>query len=160
MLRRQLRQWAATRWRHAGNRPNEMKCGITGDCLFWVHAFKAIGALPGSIEIPQYRRMEAAGDDMKLLRDRIEATGRAQQIFLCPDSDAPTNPYALGLQPGDVLLFANGFSGVHCGVLMRERPPHFFHLSAMGALEEPLNQYHHLSRLRIVYRLLDAEAER
>ncbi|MGO9243289.1 MAG: hypothetical protein ACLQDC_00735, partial [Verrucomicrobiia bacterium] len=80
-LKCQLQQWAGTRWAHAGTRPNEMRCGVTGDCLFWVHAFKAIGALPRHIEIPDYRKMEAAGDSMYTLRTRIMATGVAELVW-------------------------------------------------------------------------------
>jgi hypothetical protein len=143
-LKCQLQQWASTRWAHAGTRPNQMRCGVTGDCLFWVHAFKAVGALPAHIEIPDYRRMEAAGDQMRMLRECIEATGVAELV----DGE---------VHIGDVLLFRNGMSGAHCGLVVRTSPAHFFHLSKNGALEEPLLQNHWLDCLAFVYRLMEIE---
>jgi hypothetical protein len=165
-LRSALHGWRGTRWQHAGNRPNEMKCGITGDCLFWVKVFKEIGALPSHLEIPPYRKMEAAADKMKLLRTRIEGTGLAELVFECPSAQVPTNSAAhtlmhsgtdalMHLLPGDVLLFRNGMSGVHCGLVVKSTPVHFAHLSQHGLLEEPLNQDHWLRDLVFVYRLLE-----
>lgn len=141
-LRRQLQQWAGTRWAHAGTRPNQMRCGVTGDCLFWVHAFKAIGALPPKIEIPDYRKMEAAGDQMRMLRDCIEATGVAELV-------------SSEVRIGDVLLFKNGMSGAHCGLVIRECPAHFVHLSRNGLIEEPLAQKHWMDGLAYRYRLME-----
>jgi len=143
-LTRQLRQWAGTRWAHAGTRPNQMRCGVTGDCLFWVHAFKAIGALSAHLTIPDYRKMEAAGDQMQMLRECIAATGMAELV----DGD---------VHIGDVLLFKNGMSGAHCGIVVRTSPTHFFHVSKNGALEEPLLQNHWLDCLAFVYRLIETE---
>ena len=182
-LQRQLQQWAGTRWAHAGTRPNQMRCGVTGDCLFWVHAFKAIGALPAHIEIPDYRKMEAAGDQMRMLRNGITATRLAEEVFRgahAPSragSDAPvgTQPANLparaptdtraprmlpGLPPliiGDALLFHNGTSGAHCGLVVRAHPAHFVHLSRNGFLEEPLQQQHHLQALAFIYRLIEED---
>ena len=160
-LRRQLALWSDARWQHAGNHPNEMRCGITGDCLFWVHVFKAIGALPPQIQIPRYRKMEAAADKMKLLRERIEATGRAELVFVATKHlrgyDASVGTSA-AFMPGDVLLFRNGMSGVHCGLVTRSAPTHFVHLSHNGLLEEPLAQDHWLRDLASVYRLTEPEA--
>lgn len=161
-LKNQLQQWAGTRWAHAGNRPNEMRCGLTGDCLFWVKAFKAVGALPTHIEIPAYRKMEAAADDMRLLRDRIMGTGRAELIWE-RDFDRPV-VWREVIMPlpmiGDVLLFKNGMSGVHCGLCVKPWPPHFVHLSRNGFLEEPMNQGHWLETLAYVYRLMEADCSR
>lgn len=165
-LKRQLQQWAGTRWAHAGTRPNQMRCGVTGDCLFWVHAFKAIGALPAKITIPDYRKMEAASDQMKLLRECIEATGCAQLVAQCPSAQVPENPGTdplmhLGTDalthcfPGDVLLLRNGQSGVHCGLVVRTHPLHFVHLSQNGFNEEPLHQAHWTVALAYVYRLVE-----
>jgi hypothetical protein len=151
-LRQQLQQWAGTRWAHAGTRPNQMRCGVTGDCLFWVHVFKAIGALPAHVTIPDYRKMEAAGDQMKTLRECIEATGRAELIVTrdgCGTGDA--------VLVGDVLLFKNGMSGAHCGLVLSTVPIHFAHLSRNGFCEEPLRQKHWLDSLAFVYRLVEAE---
>lgn len=160
-LRQQLQQWAGTRWQHAGNRPNEMRCGIAGDCLFWVKAFKAIGALPHHINVPPYRKMEAAADNMRLLRERIMETGRAELIWE-RDFDRPV-VWREVMMPmpmvGDVLLFKNGMSGVHCGLCVKPWPPHFVHLSRNGFLEEPMNQGHWLETLAFVYRLVEAELD-
>jgi len=151
-LRSQLSHWQGTRWRHAGVRPNEMRCGISGDCLFWVHAFKAIDALPAKLEIPDYRRNEALADEMQTLRRCIEATGRAD---LVSDNGEAKHPPVFRI--GDVLLFKNGTSGAHCGLVVKEAPLHFVHLTGNGLLEEPLHQAHYLASLIYVYRLLDAE---
>ncbi|MGD0058396.1 MAG: hypothetical protein ABSD58_03170 [Verrucomicrobiia bacterium] len=180
-LKDQLAKWQTTRWRHSGTHPNEMRCGISGDCLFWVVAFKAIGALPQHLVIPDYRKMEAAGDKMALLRLRIMETGRAEMVM---EEPTPASPPARGpkgwvnaglqniaqaLSPpgrgpkgwvpmaGDVLLFRNGMSGVHCGLVIRPAPMHFFHLSQNGALEEPFNQSHWLASLAFVYRLMEEQ---
>ncbi len=153
----QLKEWAGTRWAHAGTRPNQMRCGVTGDCLFWVHAFKAIGALPSHIEIPDYRKMEAAGDQMRMLRECIEATGVAELILEKPTPVSPPRRGPKGWVPivGDVLLFRNGMSGCHCGLCVRPRPPHFVHLSRNGFLEEPFRQKHWLDGLAFIYRLTE-----
>ena len=153
-LRQQLQQWAGTRWAHAGTRPNQMRCGVTGDCLFWVHAFKAIGALPPHITIPDYRRMEAAGDQMKMLRECIEATGVAAFVIAFWDEWLPP----ARLRTGDVLLFRNGMSGAHCGLVVQPSPAHFVHLSRNGFLEEPLAQDHWLRDLALIYRLVESES--
>ncbi len=129
-----------------------MQCGVTGDCLFWVHAFKAIGALPDKIEIPDYRKMEAAGDGMTTLRLRIMATGRAECVY-----DHDHARYLPIFKVGDVLLFTNGMSGAHTGLVNKRVPVHFAHLSKNGFNEEPLNQGHWLASLFFVYRLLEAE---
>lgn len=142
-LRSQLSLWAGTRWAHAGTRPNQMRCGVTGDCLFWVHAFKAIGALPCHIVIPDYRQMEAAGDQMRMLRECIEATGVAELV-------------EREVHIGDVLLFKNGMSGAHCGLVIRQTPTHFVHLSKNGFSEEPLRQNHWLDSLAFIYRLMES----
>ncbi|HVM62879.1 MAG TPA: hypothetical protein VMV72_18605 [Verrucomicrobiae bacterium] len=166
-LRRQLQEWQGTRWQHAGNRPSEMRCGITGDCLFWIHVFKAIGALPPHIEIPPYRKMEAAADKMAMLRRRIEETGRAEMVWcsrgsVSRENDEPGTPHRGVATPrvplfrsGDVLLFASGMSGAHCGLIVRDPPPHFVHLSQNGLIEEPLLQAHWIDSLVYVYRLLE-----
>lgn len=169
-LRATVSAWAGTRWGHAGKRPNEMRCGISGDCLFWVHIFKAIGALPSDLQIPEYRKREAAMDNMLRLRICIESSARALQIFgsatvpACPDFEVgvaavPTTAsetLALpGLLIGDVLLFNNGMSGAHCGLVVKEAPVHFVHLSQNGMNEEPLHQTHWLANLAFVYRLLE-----
>lgn len=173
-LRQQLSEWARTRWAHAGTRPNQMRCGVTGDCLFWVHAFKAIGALPAHIEIPDYRKMEAAGDQMKMLRECIEATGVGELAWCrggppCSPSDrrgAPPRAPSEGRQGslplpsllvGNVLLFANGMSGAHCGLIVKAYPAHFVHLSRNGFVEEPLRQQHWLDNLAFVYRLMEPD---
>jgi hypothetical protein len=164
-LRAKLRLWEGSRWGHAGTRPNEMQCGITGDCLFWIHVFKAIGALPPSLQIPDYRKREAALDNMARLRSCIEATGRGVMVWSdgrarppgAPNADGrPGGPSLPDFLPGDVLLFANGMSGVHCGLIVREIPPHFVHLSQNGLAEEPLNQAHWLKDLAFVYRLVES----
>lgn len=169
LLLNQLRLWCGTRWAHAGTRPNEMKCGITGDCLFWVHVFKAIGALPEHLEIPDYGRCDALQDDMARLKFCIEATERAHLAW--------SRPVAAGFSPrpetrslkaattghdalaritfGDVLLFRNGMSGAHTGLVVKGWPVHFVHLSQNGLLEEPLDQTHWLNNLAFVYRLLE-----
>jgi hypothetical protein len=152
-LRSQLSLWAGTRWAHAGTRPNQMRCGVTGDCLFWVHAFKAIGALPAKIEIPDYRKMEAAGDQMRMLRECIEATRRATLIWHTLDTPESA---LLRMNDGDVLLFSNGMSGAHCGLIVRCHPFHFAHLSKNGFNEEPIRQTHWLDSLAFVYRLMEA----
>ncbi len=161
----QLAAWEGTRWRHAGARPNDMRCGISGDCLFWVHAFKAIGALPAKLEIPDYRLHEASADEMQTLRRCIEATGRALLTWARPGSASV--PLAvvpkmasgtLALQNfaiGDVLLFKNGTSGAHCGLAVKESPLHFVHLTGNGLLEEPFHQSHYIAALAYVYRLLE-----
>ncbi len=143
-LKRQLQQWSGTRWAHAGTRPNSMRCGVTGDCLFWVHAFKAIGALPTNIKIPDYRKMEASGDQMRMLRECIEATGIAELVHQ-------------GIRVGDVLLFKNGMSGAHCGLVVKSPPAHFVHLSRNGFCEEPLAQRHWLQDLSYCYRLMESD---
>jgi len=148
----QLAEWQGTRWRHAGAQPNEMRCGVSGDCLFWVHAFKAIGALPPKLEIPDYRRQEALADKMQTLRRCIEATGRADLVI---DNAHAKHPPVFCV--GDVLLFKNGTSGAHCGLVVRETPVHFAHLTGNGLLEEPLHQAHYLAALTCVYRLLEEE---
>jgi hypothetical protein len=61
------------------------------------------------------------------------------------------------LQIGDVLLFTNGMSGAHCGLVVKEAPVHFVHLSQNGMNEEPLNQAHWLANLAFVYRLMEAD---
>ncbi len=157
----QLAKWQTTRWRHSGTHPNEMRCGISGDCLFWVVAFKAIGALPSHLVIPDYRKMEAAGDKMALLRLRIMETGRAELVMEEPTPVSPPGRGPKGWVPmaGDVILFRNGMSGVHCGLVVRPAPMHFFHLSQNGALEEPFNQSHWLASLAFVYRLMEEEPE-
>jgi hypothetical protein len=153
-LRSQLSHWQGTRWRHAGARPNEVRCGISGDCLFWVHAFKAIGALPVKLEIPDYRRNEALADEMQTLRRCIEATNRADLVF---DNAHAKHPPIF--RTGDVLLFKNGTSGAHCGLVVKEAPVHFVHLTGNGLLEEPFHQSHYLAALTYVYRLLEMEVE-
>ena len=161
----QLAEWRGTRWQHAGVRPNEMKCGVSGDCLFWVHVFKAIGALPKNLEIPDYRVQEALADKMQTLRSRIEATGRALLVwerslgYMRPSSSKdPYDSLALPwLVVGDVLLFKNGTSGAHCGLVVKEVPVHFAHLTGNGLLEEPLHQGHYSVALTYIYRLLEAE---
>ena len=88
-----------------------------GDCLFWVHAFKAIGALPEKLEIPDYRIQEARADEMQTLRLKIMQTGRADLVFESGRSkDLPI------FLIGDVLLFKNGTSGAHCGLVVKEAP--------------------------------------
>jgi len=126
-----------------------MHCGVSGDCLFWVHVFKAIGALPGNIDVPKYRRQEALGDSMLTLRTRIEATGRAASCLRGEE------PFLIG----DVLLFRNGMSGAHCGLVVKSAPVHFAHLSQAGFTEEPLNQKHWLDSLAYVYRLLEESGQ-
>jgi hypothetical protein len=146
-LHAKLREWSGTRWAHAGTRPNQMRCGVTGDCLFWVHVFKAIGALPAHIEIPDYRKMEAAGDQMRILRQCIEATGVAKLVLV-------------DIRVGDVLLFTSGMSGAHCGLVVKSPPVHLAHLSRNGLCEEPLAQRHWLDDLVYCYRLLEREGHR
>ena len=148
----QLHLWSGTRWQHAGTRPNAMRCGVSGDCLFWVHAFKAIGALPAKLEIPGYRLQEARADEMQTLRRCIEATGCADLVF----DDAAGKQLPL-FRIGDVLLFKNGTSGAHCGLVVKEAPVHFTHLTGNGLMEEPLQQAHYLRSLKYVYRLLEHE---
>ncbi len=114
-----------------GTRPNEMKCGVTGDCLFWVHVFKEIGGLPEHLVIPDYRQMEAAGDKMKMLRTCIEVTGACK---LC--GTQPCQPPDTGKRIGDVLIFGNGMSGAHCGLVVRDFPCHFFHIGQSGAVAD------------------------
>lgn len=170
-MREQLRDWHATRWQHAGTRPNEMQCGIRGDCLFWVHVFKAIGALPTELRIPDYRKREAAMDNMARLQSCIMSSECAECVWrdetvvatlTVARASRPLNPMLKAgeppapLLPGDVLLFANGMSGVHCGLVVRESPPHFVHLSQNGLTEEPLNQAHWLKDLAFVYRLVES----
>lgn len=150
----EIERWRGTRWRHAGARPMEMKCGVHGDCLFWVHAFKAIGALPARIEIPDYRQMEAAADVMSTLRYRIMATGRAECVY-----DHDRSKCLPIFRIGDVLLFTNGMSGAHTGLVIKRVPVHFVHLSQNGFNEEPLNQAHWLANLFFVYRLLESGVE-
>jgi hypothetical protein len=152
MLLNQLHLWQGTRWRHAGVKPNEMRCGVSGDCLFWVHAFKAIGALPEKLEIPDYRLQEARADEMQTLRRCIEATGRADLMF-----DGATVKHPPLFRIGDVLLFKNGTSGAHCGLVVKDAPVHFAHLTGNGLLEEPLQQAHYQVALKYAYRLLDVE---
>jgi hypothetical protein len=152
ILLNQVHLWSGTRWAHAGTRPNEMQCGVNGDCLFWVHVFKAIEALPAEIEIPEYQRQTALADRMKRLRECIEATGRAEAVPLPSHISLNTSLF----HPGDVLLFHNGTSGAHCGLIVRVFPTHFVHLSRNGLLEEPLNQSHWLDNLAYAYRLLEA----
>jgi len=151
----QLVEWRGTRWAHAGVRPNEMRCGVTGDCLFWVHVFKAIGALPATVEVPEYIRGHALRDAMAMLRERIEGTGRAVQVDYLLGN--PGIWYAV--KTGDVLLFKNGTSGVHCGLVIGEHPVHFTHLSQDGLITEPLNQKQWLGNLAVVYRLMEADPE-
>jgi hypothetical protein len=150
VLLNQLHVWQGTRWRHAGVKPNEMRCGVSGDCLFWVHVFKAIGALPEKLEIPDYRLQEARADEMQTLRRCIEATGRADLVF-----DGATVKHLPIFRVGDVLLFKNGTSGAHCGLVVKDAPVHFAHLTGNGLLEEPLQQKHYLGALTYVYRLLE-----
>ena len=147
-LRLTLNTWSGTRWRHAGTRPNEMQCGVSGDCLFWVHVFKSIGALPANLQIPDYRKREAAMDNMLRLRICIESSERAAS---CPSCINGEEPFLIG----DVLLFRNGMSGAHCGLVVKENPVHFVHLSKNGLLEEPLHQSHWLDNLAFVYRLVE-----
>ncbi len=153
MLLNQLHLWQGTRWRHAGVKPNEMRCGVSGDCLFWVHVFKAIGALPEKLEIPDYRLQEARANEMQTLRHCIEATGRADLIV----NVAPVK-YLSVFRIGDVLLVTNGTSGAHCGLVVKEAPVHFTHLTGNGLLEEPFHQSHYIAALIYVYRLLEPEA--
>jgi hypothetical protein len=80
-LHAQLVEWRGTRWAHAGVRPNEMRCGVSGDCLFWVHVFKAIGALPATVEVPEYIRGQALRDAMRSLRSAIEATDQSDLVY-------------------------------------------------------------------------------
>jgi cell wall-associated NlpC family hydrolase len=152
VLLNQLHLWSGTRWRHAGVRPNEMRCGVSGDCLFWVHVFKAIGALPEKLEIPDYRRQEALADEMQTLRRCIEATGHAELTFESAQAKHPPIFHV-----GDVLLFKNGTSGAHCGLVVKDAPVHFVHLAGNGLLEEPFHQSHYLAALLYVYRLLETE---
>jgi hypothetical protein len=152
MLLNQVHLWSGTRWQHFGTRPNKMKCGVTGDCLFWVHVFKEIGALPEHLVIPDYRKMEAAGDNMKMLRACIEATGRAQFVW----DNRASRPIP-DKRIGDVLIFENGMSGAHCGLVVREFPCHFFHVGQSGAVREPLCQNHWQVSLAAIYRLLETE---
>jgi hypothetical protein len=56
-----------------------------------------------------------------------------------------------------VLLFKNGTSGAHCGLIVKEAPTHFVHLTGNGLLEEPFCQSHYISALLYVYRLLETE---
>jgi hypothetical protein len=156
VLLNQLHLWQGTRWRHSGARPSEMNCGVSGDCLFWVHAFKAIGALPAKLEIPDYRLQEARADEMQTLRSKIEATGRALSMWERPPCrDLELSPPLPIFHVGDVLLFKNGTSGAHCGLVVKEAPVHFAHLTGNGLLEEPLQQKHYLGALTYVYRLLE-----
>jgi hypothetical protein len=154
MLLNQLHLWRGTRWQHAGARPNAMRCGVSGDCLFWVHAFKAIGALPAKLEIPNYRLQEARADEMQMLRRSIEATKCADLVF-----DDATEKHLPIFRIGDVLLFKNGTSGAHCGLVVKEAPVHFAHLTGNGLMEEPLHQAHYVTALTYVYRLLEASPE-
>ncbi|HXI84146.1 MAG TPA: hypothetical protein VNL17_08665 [Verrucomicrobiae bacterium] len=161
----QLAKWQGTRWRHAGAKPNEMRCGVSGDCLFWVHVFKAIDALPAKLTIPDYRLQEARADEMKTLRQCIMATGRAQLVW---ERDSIANYrgkaddelHRLGLPwliVGDVLIYKNGTSGAHCGLVANVAPIQFVHLTGNGLLEEPLHQKHYLQSLTYIYRLLEPE---
>ena len=162
-LLEQLAAWRGTRWQHAGARPNVMKCGIHGDCLFWVPLFKSIGALPAQLKIPDYRLREALADEMQTLRSKIVATGRAQLIWerdgvshFRGKSDNALQGLGLPwLIVGDVLLFKNGTSGAHCGLLVKAAPIHFAHLTGNGLNEEPLHQTHYVASLNYVYRLLE-----
>jgi hypothetical protein len=143
-----------------------------------VHAFKAIGALPAKVTIPDYRKMEAAGDGMKMLRECIEGTGVAERVWsvgtrcAASDDDRPRSSAALPsrtvcedvMMPmpmvGDVFLFRNGQSGCHCGMCVKPFPPHFVHLSRNGFLEEPMNQKHWTDALAFVYRLVEESDQR
>jgi hypothetical protein len=149
-LLNQVHLWSKTRWQHSGTRPNEMKCGVTGDCLFWVHVFKEIGGLPEHLVIPDYRQMEAAGDKMKMLRTCIEATGRAEFVW-----DSLVSRPIPDKRIGDVLIFGNGMSGAHCGLVVRDFPCHFFHIGQSGAVTEPLAQNHWQVSLAVIYRLVE-----
>jgi hypothetical protein len=151
VLLNQLHLWQGTRWQHAGARPNAMRCGVSGDCLFWVHVFKAIGALASNLVIPNYRRQEALGDKMAMLRLRIEETGHGELIW-----DSTMGKSALVFHVGDVLVFKNGMSGAHCGLVVRSEPAHFVHLTGNGLIEEPFQQEHHVTALHCVYRLMEA----
>ena len=169
VLLNQLHEWAATRWQHAGTEPNAMRCGIHADCLFWVKVFKVIGALPSHLEIPDYRMQEARGDEMVLLTAKIVATQRADLVWkMTPNETKPRKQMAgqdvlevlrlPWLMIGDVLIFTNGTSGAHCGLVVKPMPIHFLHLSINGMLEEPLAQAHYAGDLRFVYRLLEEVA--
>jgi hypothetical protein len=148
----EIQKSVGTRWAHAGTRTNRMECGLTDDCLFWVKAFRTIGALPAHIEIPPYRRMEASADRMCLLRLRIMETGRAELVY---EADfAKRFPI---FRVGDVLLFKNGMSGVHCGLVVRQSPLHFFHLGQNGAMEEPFHQGQWIAAIAYAYRLLEED---
>jgi hypothetical protein len=173
--------WRGTPWRHAGAHPHRMKCGVHADCLFWVAMFQEMGALPPGKLIPDYRKMEAAKDDRRQLRECIEATGRAQLVWerkqAAPhdavhreDSpraatgettgeNAAVNARGYSLRIGDVLLFANGMSGVHCGLVVRTVPCHFFHIGPNGAIETPFGQDQWVKGLAAVYRLMEPVAE-
>jgi hypothetical protein len=151
-LLNQVHLWSGTRWQHSGTRPNQMRCGVTGDCLFWVHVFKAIGALPATLVIPDYRKMEAAGDKMKMLCTCIEATGRAESVW-----DNRVSRPMPDKRIGDVLIFGNGMSGAHCGLVVRDFPCHFFHVGQSGAVREPLGQNHWQVSLAAIYRLMEVE---
>ena len=157
VLLNQLHLWQGTRWRHAGVKPNEMRCGVSGDCLFWVHVFKAIGALPEKLEIPDYRLQEARADEMQTLQRCIEATGRALLMWERPQRRDRELVQLPVFRIGDVLLFKNGTSGAHCGLVVKDAPVHFAHLTGNGLLEEPLRQAHYLAALKYAYRLLDVE---
>ena len=148
----QLDAWQGTRWRHAGARPNGMRCGVSGDCLFWVHAFKAIGALPEKLEIPDYRIQEARADEMQTLRLKIMQTGCAVLVF-----ESERFAHLPIFLIGDVLLFKNGTSGAHCGLVVKTAPLHFVHLTGNGLLEEPFHQAHYLAALGFAYRLMEPE---
>jgi hypothetical protein len=150
-LLNQVQLWSGTRWQHSGTRPNQMRCGVAGDCLFWVHVFKAIEALPARVVIPDYRKMEAAGDKMRMLRECIEATGRAELVWDRISKRAIPNK-----RVGDVLIFENGISGAHCGLVIRDFPCDFFHVGQNGAVVEPYGQSHWQTALSAIYRLLEA----
>jgi hypothetical protein len=162
VLLNEIHLWSATRWRHAGTRPNAMKCGIHGDCLFWVPLFKKIGALPEHLTIPDYRLREALADEMQKLRKNFEDTGRAQLVWERPENEligVPGDPlralHLPWLYIGDILLFVNGNSGAHCGLMVQSCPIQFLHLSGNGLNKEPLHQSHYLASLKYIYRLLE-----
>ena len=99
-----------------------------------------------------YRLQEARADEMQTLRRCIETTGRAVLIF---DGETVKHPSIFRI--GDVLLFKNGTSGAHCGLVVKDAPVHFAHLTGNGLLEEPLQQAHYVAALIYVYRLLEPE---
>ena len=141
-------RWRGTRWMHCGTRPNNPVPGVAGDCFAWLHILRAVGQIPASFQLPEYRRFEAInGPAISALQGGIEASG----YFDVLAEHAP-------LEIGDVVLLKTGNGGGHAGIICRNPPPVFAHVGPRGWIEEPLTNDQLRPKILACYRPVEVPA--